>query len=110
MDGPPLFPAAVAPRNALPELKPVRKGDVEWEPLGFQYLRHLQEREARLDADAAAAVAAGRAAMEVDVESDDEAAGEEAEGQPATLAAHRRAEHAAERAAIITAATLTQVG
>ena len=46
--GPPLFFRAANPFNALAELKPVRKGDAEWEPLGFQYLDYLDAMQLSL--------------------------------------------------------------
>jgi hypothetical protein len=65
LEGPPLFPRAVAPCNALPKLVPIRKGDERWEPLGFRYLTYLRDlkdetvvQEAMAAAEAALAVEA----------------------------------------------------
>ena len=61
LEGPPLFPRATSPFNALPKLKPVRKGDPEWEPLGFRYLDYLVAMKD--NEDVAAALAAAEAAL-----------------------------------------------
>jgi hypothetical protein len=113
LNGPPLFPSAAAPHNALPDHKLVVQGDVEWEPVGFEYLRHLKREEAKLDAEAAAALAAGRAAMEVEAQLEAEEEGEEpdadtiAQRLSSPIGRAQLLERAAARAAEDTAATLT---
>ena len=72
LDGPPLFPAAAVPRNALPPLERIETGDARWEPLGFEYLRYLQEKKD--DAVVSAALAASTAAMRADEEAAEAAA------------------------------------
>ena len=66
--GPPLFFRAANPFNALPELKPVRKGDAEWEPLGFQYLDYLDAMQN--ERVVAEALEAARAALAVEEEAE----------------------------------------
>jgi len=65
--GPPLFFRAANPFNALAELKPVRKGDAEWEPIGFQYLDFLDAMQnERVVAEALEAARAALAAEEAE--------------------------------------------
>ena len=114
LEGPPLFPVAAAPRNPLPDVVPISRGDVGWEPLGFEYLRYLQQQEG--DAAAAAALAVGKAAVAADamLDDDDEEAASDEEEPGASSVRRRTVERAAERAAegvaLATAAALTAAG
>jgi len=62
-----LFFRTANPFNALAELKPVRKGDAEWEPIGFQYLDFLDAMQnERVVAEALEAARAALAAEEAE--------------------------------------------
>ena len=59
LDGPPPFPLAAAPRNALAPIEPIEEGHPRWEPLGFAYLHYLRRNHE--DRAVAVALAASEA-------------------------------------------------
>jgi hypothetical protein len=70
LDGPPPFPLAAAPRNALPPIEPIEEGHPRWEPLGFTYLHYLQRNSG--DRAVAVALAASEAAAAEEAELEDD--------------------------------------
>ena len=103
LDGPPLFPASLAPRHELPPVEPINASMITlWEPLGFEYPRFLMQQQT---AEAAAAVVAGAAAAQEEAALEEEAREEVQLGSP--MVQHKASTRAAERAADLTAAALT---